>query len=282
MLQVIDFLMPPVILWSPFEQYSHLLSPSCPKCAAEESSIGKLNPCKWTDGHSQDCAPRLLHDVACNVILVSRVYKCSNDHIVVGHHPRIVQQLSEMHLQCVVPFKLWYRSGFTQVFIEHVQQALNTGNSLMQIETSILSNRVQYFYSLREKFEQLRLHQPPNSQLLEGFPHFDDIQSKLWKDMPTHHSIAACYLLDYWEKDSAYANTMSCTTVSSENAWLSCDHTFRSVANVGMVRKCDKKWINQYSGLFCVLNEVGQILTWKMTRSVSFEDIKQPLSCLYE
>ena len=63
---------------------------------------------------------------------------------------------------------------------------------------------------------------------------------------------------------------------------LSCDHTYSSIANVGTVRIDDKRWITQYKGLFCVLNEVGQVLTWKLTRSLSFDHIEQQLMLLNE
>lgn len=47
-------------------------------------------------------------------------------------------------------------------------------------------------------------------------------------------------------------------SVSLEAAWISCDHTFRSIANIGLVRDSDKHWIKQYNGLFCTLNDVGR------------------------
>ena len=101
---------------------------------------------------------------------------------------------------------------------------------------------------------------------------------KLWKEVPTRHSIAACYLLRFWENELAYTQKMSMTTLSpASSAWLSYDHTFRSVANIGTVRKGDRSWIKQYSGLFCVLNQEGEVMTWKLTRSLTFEHIEQQL-----
>ena len=56
--------------------------------------------------------------------------------------------------------------------------------------------------------------------------------------------------------------------------WLSCDHTFRLVANVGIVRNADKRWIKQYKGLFCVLNCFGEVLSWKLTKSLKFDEVE--------
>ena len=57
-------------------------------------------------------------------------------------------------------------------------------------------------------------------------------------------------------------------SLPSQNLWLSCDHTFHSAANIGLFREVDGEWIKQYSGLFCVLNSLGEVLTWKLTKDL--------------
>ena len=69
----------------------------------------------------------------------------------------------------------------------------------------------------------------------------------------------------------------SLTTISTSQPWMSLDHTFRSVSNIGLVRSADKRWIRQYSGL---LNSDGEVLTWKMTKSLSFDDMVDMLLVL--
>ena len=249
------FLIPAAIVWSPLEQYPQYLSSFCPKCAVDEMS-STLVAVDWTDGHSKDCCPRLLHDISTSVLLISRVYKCSNGHTVYGHHPDLLKRLQQSNLQCLISFKLWHKTGFTQALIESVQQSLLAGLSLQQIERGFHANCVQRYYSIKEKFEQLIRHPSCASGFQQVFPHFDDVPVKLWKEFPTRHSIAACYLLRFWENELAYTQKMSMTTLSpASSAWLSCDHTFRSVANIGTVKKGDRSWIKQYSGLFCALNQ---------------------------
>ena len=58
--------------------------------------------------------------------------------------------------------------------------------------------------------------------------------------------------------------------MSQDNCWLSCDHTFHAVANIGLFRE-DGVWSKQYEGLFCVLNSDGEVMTWKATKSLSFD-----------
>ncbi len=57
--------------------------------------------------------------------------------------------------------------------------------------------------------------------------------------------------------------------------WISCDHTFKSVCNIGYVRENDRQWINQYNSIFCVLNEKGEIINWQFTATESFDEIKE-------
>ena len=54
------FLILPVILWSPLEQYSELISSTCLLCEVGTSILVAVG---WTDGHTHDNTPRLIHDV---------------------------------------------------------------------------------------------------------------------------------------------------------------------------------------------------------------------------
>lgn len=48
-------------------------------------------------------------------------------------------------------------------------------------------------------------------------------------------------------------------------------------ANIGISRDMDKRWITQYNSLFCVLNSDGQVLTWKLTPGVAFNNVEDQL-----
>lgn len=152
-MQVINFLLPTVIVWSPLEQFSAAALPSfCPKCQPDCNVT--LIASGWTDGHSADCCPRLMFGSVCNALLVSRIYRCSNQHFVYGHHPDIIHRLKEKRLQCLLPFRLWHISGVTQSLMVHIEQLLHNGISLNQIESSIRTNRITR-YAQKDKYEQL-------------------------------------------------------------------------------------------------------------------------------
>ena len=59
--------------------------------------------------------------------------------------------------------------------------------------------------------------------------------------------------------------------------FLSCDHTFKVSKHIGVIRKSDQKHVNQFSNLFIGLNENGQVLDWRFTRSTAFAEIEDLL-----
>ena len=53
-------------------------------------------------------------------------------------------------------------------------------------------------------------------------------------------------------------------------------------ANIGMSRNFDCRWITQFTGLFCVLNGNGQVVTWKLTKNMTFNNVEDQLLSLQE
>ena len=107
---------------------------------------------------------------------------------------------------------------------------------------------------------------------------------KYWRGCPQHHAICAVYLKQFWLAESMYHHHMATLSVvynSEQNYWLSCDHTFKSVRNIGIMRQGDSKWVNQFKGMFCVINAAGQIVTWKMTKGLSMEHVEDIIEALH-
>ena len=115
-----------------------------------------------------------------------------------------------------------------------------------------------------------------------NFPDFDESCVSFWKQSPTRHSLSAVFLLGFWQKKPLFNFHMSALTLPQGKTWLSCDHTFRTAANIGLVRQADSKWINQFKGLFCVLNSCGQVLTWRLTSSLAFSNVENLLVLLHQ
>ena len=248
----------PLVIWAPLESYPITVSYTCPKCNGHGGTT--LKGIDWCDGHSVHRKPRLIHDVNSCCLLISRVsYKCQNGHEILGHHPDILSRFNAAGCRSVIPFRLYHQTGFAKDLISYVATLIKSGISLQQVEKILEENRVHSFYERKARF--IALNQ--GNAVTATFPDIDDESVRFWKASPTRHSIAACFLLQFWEKEEAYRQCMQSLSVPVRDMWLSCDHTFRSVANVGMVRNADSHWVKQYKGLFCVLNSLGQVVTWK-------------------
>ena len=53
-----------------------------------------------------------------------------------------------------------------------------------------------------------------------------------------------------------------------------------SKGNIGISRDMDKKCVSQYNTLFCVLDGIGQIVTWRLTSDLSFATVESFLVIL--
>ena len=61
-------------------------------------------------------------------------------------------------------------------------------------------------------------------------------------------------------------------------SFISCDHTFKVSKNIGMVRPGNEdKFVTQFNNLYIVLNEEGKIVDWRLTKTTSFEEIRELL-----
>jgi hypothetical protein len=254
----------PVLVWSPIEQFPKVKF-GCPKCAESQNC---LSPITWTNGRVHQ--PRLIHGVFTNILLFSRVYGCQNCHEVYGHHPGLVEN-NEI-TSCNVPFLLWHNTGYTLSFMDHLEHMVCSGVSMQECEMNFKQNRVVSFYRIHRKLA-LSFREE-----VESIPSVDSMP--VWKDSPTRHSISSLFLYNFWNNEQLYNLQMEAGTVPSDGLWLSCDHTFKSVANIGTVRSADGRWVEQYSGLFCVLNSEGQVLTWKLTKDLKFSSIEKQLDHL--
>ena len=162
------------------------------------------------------------------------------------------------------------------LFLDYVNDLCNSGMSLLQIEKSLIANRLRLFYEIKEKCLKINTFQGSNE--VPTFPEIESID--VWYSSPKHHAIAASYLMQFWQKECLYHCQMSQMSLTPGTSWLSCDHTFKSVRNVGTIRQVEGRWIKQYKGLFCVMNAAGQVVTWKLTKNLSFEEVEDVLSNL--
>lgn len=255
-------------MWSPVEQFDKLCF-DCPKCTEKTTPAHSLTPVSWTNGCNAKYSPRLIHDINSNILLLSRVYTCNFGHEIYGHHKYFVEHEGTISQ---VPFKLWHSTGFTVVFMDHLEQMICSGLALQECEKIVQKNRIISFCRIQSRL--IRGKQCTSAPDIDTMP--------ILNSSPTRHALAGCFLLQFWENENAYSTEMMAGSVSSQDLWLSCDHTFRSAANIGVFRSADGKWVKQYHGLFCVLNSIGEVLTWKFVKDLQFSSVENQMKNLQQ
>lgn len=86
---------------------------------------------------------------------------------------------------------------------------------------------------------------------------------------PSNDQIMSLFLETFRRKKHLYKLEMDRVTETA----LSCDHTFKISHNIGLVREGDNKFIKQFDQVFIALNENGEVLAWKLTKSTAFSEI---------
>lgn len=94
---------------------------------------------------------------------------------------------------------------------------------------------------------------------------------------PSNDVFAKCFLARFLVDEHLYLNEMEQLCVSNS---ISFDHTFKVSANIGYCRE-DKVWVSQYNSMFIVMNSEGKVLTWQLTKTTSFEEVRTILEDLH-
>lgn len=222
-LDSVAFLFPPVILWSPLEQFKNLLQAPvcCPKCSLTDVTLYSVG---WHNAQCERSEPRKIYGACGVTLLIGRVYKCLNGHEVIGYHPGILQHIP----QCFIPFLLWHRTGFTCEFIKLVAALIAAGMSLSGIRNFYHKNLLSLYYSRKMQFDQI-------SSSNGLFPALNAWKSSFPSFVPSIHALSGCFLANFWAKDLAYTLRMQSMTIDEGDPWLSLDHTFSSASKLNLI-----------------------------------------------
>ena len=274
--KVEDYVRPRIIFWDPIHQHPFFKgSFACPH-HDHGGEISVLTPCKWKDGKSERDLPRAIYCVNGPLLLVSRVYRCIRGHEIAGHDPRLLERIPNGD----VTFHLGHKLGISSQLCSLVFSLASSGQTFNEIEIFLAQ---RYLDSFSERECRYARHiasflstNTVDKDSLAPFPSFD-----IWGPTPSTDTILQCFLCVYKENRLFLGQHMSDTTAAS---WISADHTFKVAANIGCYLP-DGSWANQFDSLFIVLNELGQVLTYKLTKGTAMnkvEDILKNLKCRLE
>ena len=142
------FLMPPIILWSPLEQFPKFKAKmACPKCLPSHKSL--LHASGWRDGmKGRRSEPRKIYGEYGVTLLVGRVYTCTKGHEIAGYHPSIVGNIPDWF----VPFSLWHITGFTKQAVQLINSLMTSGLSIHEISRVIFQKQASWYCEQKLKY----------------------------------------------------------------------------------------------------------------------------------
>jgi hypothetical protein len=256
------YMTPGIMIWDVLRSFSSVLKNLiCPFCSENQQTRCLRHSGLWTNGAPQSrYEPRLIYDSSSSFLLVSAVYVCQQNHQVPTHHPSVISSLPSSYYNT---FYLTSRAGFSVAFLSEIAALVDHGTSFHAIEEIVHEQYQQAYWRIRLRFENdcskaKERHSavfPPFSQETYPFLH-----EKIIKNLFSSYTTM---FLPKFHAD------MACRTSS----WISCDHTFKSAANIGFFQSSDGSWIRLFNSLFCVLGEKGDVLHWRFTRGESFKEV---------
>lgn len=262
--------LPAIILWHPYATHPQFGVMKCSKCGLPMHQV------YWMDGSSSDKQPRVLHGVDRIVLLVSAVYACKSNHRVLAHDESVLQYFPN---QCLLPFVLLHRTGFTKELVDTCMALVRRGINFYSMEAFILERRWETFAQLSDKNVYQHCLESVNTyQVVASDSGVDDkfCGNELAKT-PSDNVLIKCFLAGFLRDEHLYLREMVSITVGDT---ISFDHTFKMAANIGFVRE-DKVWVPQYNSLFIVMNKDGKIVTWQLTKGTGFNEIEELLRDLH-
>lgn len=100
----------------------------------------------------------------------------------------------------------------------------------------------------------------------------DEFERSVFCSYPSNDNLIDLFLQQFQMTKGHYEKDM----FSHSGTVLSCDHTFRTSKHIGVTRE-DGKFVKQFENVFLALNEYGEVLTWRFTKSTSSLEIEDLL-----
>ena len=256
---------PKLMIWSPQEQFGIVIN--CPEHGIE------LRPYQWTSDVSGKGGEmgRLIYDLMGNVILVQRIYLCANGrqrHKLRATTPDVHNVLPS-YIKEYFPAVIFQRCSVSKTLIQFIDTEIVKGVNFLKVSEGLAS------LNYREYLQRRRIYSSACENAVVSVSDSLEFNNNIIYSFPSNDQLVKIFLHNFEKNRAIYVNEMNSLTVSS----LSCDHTFKISRNVGLVRETDNSlsFVTQFNQLFITLNEVGEVVAWRLTKSTAFSEIEDLL-----
>lgn len=134
---------------------------------------------------------------------------------------------------------LWHQTAFSISLVEHIEQFMVSGVSLQECE-SVLAHNGLYFQ--KKKHAEIACYRGDSPSTMHSTSIDEVISISLQKQSPSRNALRGCFLCRYTKWKEVYDYQMKVRSIPHDNLWQSCDHTFHTIANVGLFREEDGYW----------------------------------------
>lgn len=251
-------LIPKIYIWCPIRHNNIVLK--CPLHGCP------LHVGKWTDVlHSPRPSPRnprLIYDLSGNLILVQAFYCCDynlpglcrSGHSYLSASNDVLEVLSEQ-IKKRFPIIIQQRSGFTLRLFDYIMSGIYQGQNFMEMSEGMASLTFREFM-----------------RNVDGVDVAKQFENSVFCSFPCNDKLMDLFLARFQLNEIRYQSDMHKHT----GKVLSCDHTFKTSKHIGITRE-DGKFVHQFENVFLGVNENGEVVTWRFTKSTSATEIKDLL-----
>ena len=150
------------------------------------------------------------------------------------------------------PFKLFYRSAFSQNLPDYVIIHIGRGHNFLELAEDIASlNFRAYIHHSSHPIDE------------------SEYYSNILYTSPSNDQLMYMFLAYFDNTKSIFENELALTPCSI----LTCDHTFKVSKHIGVMHTGDKTFVSQSQNLFIGLNEHGQVVSWHLTKTTALEKL---------
>ena len=266
--KVKDYIVPDIFIWDLHDAYPAITETGrCPiQGCGERLTIYPIG---------NNFMMRILYDFNEPMLLATGWVRCKTKaratHRFLGYDPRILKMLPEPDK---VPFVLFHKVGLSRELFSSIMTQVVSGVKFNQIQELVRSNYTKsHFIREQQYLNAVETYKERHSEMATYVPkHFPGV----WVNGFRNTFVAQCFLLGF--KDKEYFYKLSMSQVTAEE-WIRVD-SFALPTNVGTNAK--GIWKKEMKGIFYVENEVGQIMSWVLFQTGTFEELKETLLSIKE
>ena len=178
-------------------------------------------------------------------------------------------------LQKAFPIRLFQRSGCSKKLLQYVMSAVTQGVNFLKISEGIALLNHGEHTTLGLTYDDTIEDGPTSKEPYE----YNDFYTNDMFSFPSNDQLMNIFLEQFKLDKDAYITEMQTITGTA----IACDHTFKVSRNIGVVKEGQEdNFLKQFSNLYIVLNEHGEIFDWRLTKTTAFDEIEELLIDLRE